>query len=280
MKKRLVIVGANSFLGSNIINKIDLNEFQLIKLTSKDCNLEKETSINYLQNIVKNNDTIIFSAAKAPAKNWDMLGDNILMVNNFVKGLKNKKLKYLLNISSDAVYSDSENEIDESSETIPDNPHGLMHLFREMILNKNLKFDIGHIRPTLVYGTKDPHNGYGPNKFLRLAENSEDINLFGKGEELRDHVCVDDVANIAVTMIMNNIKGNINAVSAKPITFNEIAQKIKNSINNNVKIIYNPRSGPMPHNGYRVFKKSKITSFLHNFDAISLKDYIDGYKND
>ena len=106
MKKRLVIVGANSFLGSNIINKIDLNEFQLIKLTSKDCNLEKETSINYLQNIVKNNDTIIFSAAKAPAKNWDMLGDNILMVNNFVKGLKNKKLKYLLNISP---YEESHN---------------------------------------------------------------------------------------------------------------------------------------------------------------------------
>ena len=28
---------------------------------------------------------------------------------------------------------------------------------------------VGILRPTLVYGANDPHNGYGPNRFRRLA---------------------------------------------------------------------------------------------------------------
>jgi nucleoside-diphosphate-sugar epimerase len=37
----------------------------------------------------------------------------------------------------------------------------------------------------------DPHNGYGPNRFRRLAAGGEEIVLFGEGEERRDHVQVE-----------------------------------------------------------------------------------------
>jgi nucleoside-diphosphate-sugar epimerase len=43
----------------------------------------------------------------------------------------------------------------------------------------------------------DPHNGYGPNRFRRLAAAGQEIVLFGGGEERRDHVLVDDVARDA-----------------------------------------------------------------------------------
>ena len=41
---------------------------------------------------------------------------------------------------------------------------------RENIL-KLLNIKLCIVRPTLVYGANDPHNGYGPNKFIRLAHN-------------------------------------------------------------------------------------------------------------
>ena len=48
--------------------------------------------------------------------------------------------------------------------------------------------DLAILRPTLIYGAGDPHNGYGPNRFRRLAATGKPIILFGEGEERRDHV--------------------------------------------------------------------------------------------
>ena len=59
-----------------------------------------------------------------------------------------------------------------------------MHLAREVRLEM-LTVPIGTICPTLIYGSNDPHNGYGPNLFLRNALDGKDIRLFGKGEELK-----------------------------------------------------------------------------------------------
>ena len=56
------------------------------------------------------------------------------------------------------------------------------------------RLPLAFLRPTLIYGANDPHNGYGPNRFRRQAAKGETITLFGEGEEKRDHVPVDDVA--------------------------------------------------------------------------------------
>ena len=47
--------------------------------------------------------------------------------------------------------------------------------------SNNLNFTI--LRPTLVYGPGDTHNGYESNMFLRAVNSGENIDLFGKGEE-------------------------------------------------------------------------------------------------
>ena len=53
------------------------------------------------------------------------------------------------------------------------------------------------LRPSPLYGVADPHNGYGPNRFSRLAAQGGEITLFGEGEEKRDHVFVEDLGEIA-----------------------------------------------------------------------------------
>ena len=113
------------------------------------------------------------------------------------------------------------------------------------------------IRPTLVYGKNDPHNGYGPNKFIRCAQNNEKIILFGKGEERRDHIHVDNVADIVFHTTINQIGGIINAVSGNVISFYDIIKNLK-KFYPNLMIESLKRKGPMPHNGYRAFDISLL----------------------
>ena len=134
-----------------------------------------------------------------------MLNDNLIMCINVFKGLKDLKLKYFINIGSDAVYKDSLKRINENSRTIPDNLHGFMHLMREKILLQ-LNCNKCFIRSTLVYGSSDPHNSYGPNSFLRLAQKKKNLFVYGKGEEIRDHIFVNDVGDILKSIIKKNIK--------------------------------------------------------------------------
>ena len=62
---------------------------------------------------------------------------------------------------------------------------------------------------------------------LQQKENTNLIKLFGKGEERRDHIHVDNVADIVFGSITKKIGGIINAVSGNIISFREITKNLK-----------------------------------------------------
>jgi nucleoside-diphosphate-sugar epimerase len=129
-----------------------------------------------------------------------------------------------------------------------------MHLIRENYLRNIYNKKLCIVRPTLIYGSNDPHNSYGPNSFIRKYLNNENILLFGKGEERRDHVWVKDVANIIVEIIYNNFFGIINIATGRAISFYKIATIINQlKIKDSRKILFIKRNGPMPHKGLRKF---------------------------
>ena len=278
MKKdiRIVILGGNSFVASNFINLLKKNKIKYLNIFKKNIDLTKTNSIQKLSRILKKNDILVFISAIAPVRNIKILIQNLDMCKNVFNVLKKKKIKYLLYVSSDAVYSDSKKPILENSETKPDNLHGFMHLMRENIL-KLLDIKLCIVRPTLVYGCNDTHNGYGPNQFIRLAQSKKKISLFGRGEERRDHIHVNDVGNAIYFLINKEYVGTVNLVSGTVTSFFKIAQKIKDLYK--VKIKYMKRNGPMPHNGYRAFNNSLLKKILPNknnfikiFDSINKKE--------
>ncbi len=269
---RVVILGANSFIGKAITKKFISQNIKPVLVTRKNVDLEKKQSCNKLKKILKKDDTIIFIAAVAPVKNIEMLNQNLLICKNIIESLKIKKPNHVIYLSSDAVYSDSKNKINEKSETTPESFHGFMHLIRENML-KELKCKKTFVRPTLVYGSDDPHNGYGPNKFIRCAQNNEEIFLFGKGEERRDHIHVDNVADIVSTVVIKKIGGIINAVSGNVISFNKIAKNLK-KIYPTLVIKNLKRNGPMPHNGYRAFDNKLLKKYFPKLYLTKLSDWI------
>jgi nucleoside-diphosphate-sugar epimerase len=91
------------------------------------------------------------------------------------------------------------------------------------MLKATVKAPLAVVRSTLIYGSGDPHNGYGPNRFRRLADAGQEIVLFGEGEERRDHVLVDDVAEIVCRVIERRSQGTLNIATGEVMSFRAIA---------------------------------------------------------
>jgi hypothetical protein len=54
----------------------------------------------------------------------------------------------------------------------------------------------------------------------------------------------------------------------------EIAQLVKNAANTPIKIIAKPRSGPMPHNGYRAFANDAARALCPTLPFKTMEDYV------
>ena len=258
LNARVVIVGSNSFVASYFKKKAKKNKIKLLEINRKKIDLSKSESQKKLQKTIKDGDIVILFANKGPVKNVEMFSENLNICRNICMALEKKNIKQFIYLSSDAVYSDSKKKLTELSETNPENLHGIMHITREKILFKFFKKILCILRPTLIYGPKDPHNGYGPNKFIRLVSKNKNILLFGKGEEKRDHVNVKDVASIILEVIKKNYTGTFNLASGEVKSFRKIAETIVSYFNNNSLIKFKKRIGEMPHNGYRAFDTTKL----------------------
>jgi nucleoside-diphosphate-sugar epimerase len=143
-----------------------------------------------------------------------------------------------------------------------------MHLAREIMLRAALKLPLAILRPTLIYGAKDPHNGYGPNRFRRLAAKGEAITLFGEGEEKRDHVHVHDVAALVSAVVQHRSTGTLNIATGRSVSFREVAEMIA-ALSSPVEIRGTPRQNPITH---RHFDITDCLKAFPEFHYISLRD--------
>lgn len=278
--KRVVVIGKNGFVGSSIIHRLTKEQTTIIKVGRDDIDLVCESATEFLSSIIEDDDVVIFAAGEVPVRSVKQFNSNLTGLENFVESISSKNLRQLIYISSDAVYMDSSQALTEDSIRSPLNLHGLMHLTREVILQNSIHVNqLCIVRPTLIYGLADPHNGYGPCSFYKLAKKCNDIVLFGNGEEERDFIHISDVAEIVVSITMKRFTGELNLATGKVYSFYEIAHFISELFGAKSKVISTTRNGPMPHNGYRPFNIRKLTSFFPEHQSCSIYDGLTLMKN-
>ncbi len=262
---RTVVIGAGGFVGGAIVKRIAELGGEVLALSRAQIDLLAPDASQRLGSLLRAGDAVVAAAAKAPCKDMSMMVDNMIMAKAMIDGIGKVAVAHVINISSDAVYADEPLPLSESSPTAPTSMHGAMHLAREIAFAAEVKAPVAMLRPTLIYGPADPHNGYGPNRFRRLAQAKEEIALFGEGEERRDHVFIGDVADIAVRVLMHRSQGVLNIATGTVHSFRSIAEKVVAIAPNKVKISGRPRQGPMPHNGFRPFDPSAAKSAFPDF---------------
>ena len=269
---RVVVVGAGGFVGNAIAARLENDGVPVLRLTRRDIDLMAADAADKLTHLLRPADALVAVAALAPCKNAAMLRDNATIALAIAAAVGRAELSHVVNIGSDAIYADSDGPLSESSITAPDSLHGVMHLVREVMLKSEVKAPFATLRPTLVYGAADPHNGYGPNRFRRLAMAGKPIVLFGEGEERRDHVLVDDVAELAARILAHRSEGALNAATGIVTSFRHIAEAVVRLSGRPVDISGSPRVGPKPHNGYRAFDSAATRDSFPDFRYTPLAD--------
>jgi UDP-glucose 4-epimerase len=105
-----------------------------------------------------------------------------------------------------------------------------------------------------------------------LAERGEPIVLLGEGEERRDHVLIDDVAELAARVIYRRSTGALNLATGTVTSFRDIADMVVGLGSRAVPIVVTPRTQPMPHNGYRAFDTACCRAAFPDFAFTPLSD--------
>lgn len=268
---RAVILGAGGFIGSAILGKIEANGTPTLALGHKNMDLLADSAGSHLAAMLRGEDVLVVVSARAPCKNADMLLENIRMMAAVCDALARQPVAHVVYISSDAVYADGPLPLHEGSPAAPTGLHGAMHVAREQMITASAgKATLAILRPTLVYGAADPHNGYGPNRFRRQANKGETIVLFGEGEERRDHVDVDDIAELTRRVIEHRSDGILNIATGTVTSFRELAEKAVALSPRKVEIKGSPRSGPMPHGGYRPFDSKATREAFPDFQYTTI----------
>jgi len=269
MTNRVVVVGAGGFVGGAIAKEAAADGHEVVCIDRAMIDLLAPTAADQLAGLIRTSDCVVFAAAEAPCKTPESLERNIALVFTVLQAIRISTPTYLMNVSSDAVYLDSATPLSESSPIGPANLHGAMHAAREALLN-TAPTSVIHLRPTLIYGFGDPHNGYGPNQFLSRIRSGADIQLFGNGEERRDHVHVGDVGSIAARCLLKRPTGSLNVASGEVQSFRKIAERTVKLNNGKVQIQTTPRNGPMPHGGYRPIAIDQLRELFPDFVPIKV----------
>lgn len=272
---RVVLLGGNGFIGQNLVSTLQNDGVDVLSLGSKDVDLTLPDSVKSLEDLLRDTDTVVFLSAITPDKGRDTGAfiKNLLMMKHVCAALKNQPVSHVIYFSSDAVYGLEQSYVSEASPVAPADLYGVMHLSRELMLAELKNIPHAILRVTMVYGAGDTHASYGPNRFFKTALQSKKIDLFGGGEELRDHVHVNDVAMIAKSCAYLKSSGLLNVATGRSNTFNKVAQLVANQFEDKVCICESPRANPITYRHY------DVTNLLKAFPVLSLIRIEDGIKS-
>lgn len=271
---RVFILGINGFVGSHLANELRSHGIEVAGASSKEIDLLSPDSVKKLKDQLKPTDAVVFISALAPSRGRDAatLVKNMVMADHFSRHLSENTLSQLVFVSSDAVYDDSLDQLSEDSAAAPGSLHGHMCRGRELILSQAAQASrtpLAIVRPVAIYGAGDPHNGYGPNRFIRSAISESKITLFGEGEEKRDHVHVGDVAAFIRMVLEHRSEGVVNLATGHSVSFGEIAREVMTQLGKEVELDCRPRANPITH---KHFDTTQAAQAFPEFRFVSLRE--------
>ncbi len=279
--KKILIVGHSGLVGNSLFNIIKKNNsFSIKGISSKEINLLKKNSIKKLRefNFI---DVIIFcSAIKSDfGNNFKNLEKNITLINNFINGVEIKKIKKFIYLSSNAVYGvhRNHNKINENSKLISDTPYSLSKYYSEKILElkfKNHKNKLVILRPTTIYGSEEKILAVNPYGFLIKLLRGNAIKLWGKGDEKREFLFVDDLSRIIIQIIKKDFFGILN-IGGFRTSYIDIIRKISKKFKIKNNIIFQKRTTKKVDKSYNSNLLKKI---YPNFNYTNLDKYLEQMK--
>ena len=214
----------NLSIGSNLENLKSLENNSNYKFIKDDIRNEVQ-----IDNLVKNNDTIINFAAESHvdrsiANSKPFIETNILGTHSILEAIK-KHDKLFIHVSTDEVYGDAKNQLsfNENSQINPSNPYSATKAASDHLVASYYKtFGIKCIttRCTNNFGPYQFPEKLIPKTIIRSIKNLK-IPLYGDGQQVRSWIYVNDHVQAIESLISKGKLGQVYNITA----YNEITNK-------------------------------------------------------
>ncbi len=311
--REVLITGAGGFVGSNAVDfllKFKSNVTVLISHRNSKVDLKKKlgNNINKVK-LLRSNllnpieadkscvgiDTVLNFAAVDGGSDFkknhsaEAFSQNIRITLNMLEAATKSKVKNFLLVSSSDIYtSKQENPITERDPTEinwKNNIDGykLAKWTSELAareFSRQYGMNIVIVRPSNLYGPRDNFEDKSKIRFIpstirKTFLDKEPVVLWGKGDQVRSFLYIDDFLKICSKLIEKGIFNKpINVASKKHITLKKLAQKIINMSQEEIELIID--SSKPGGARVRVFNLSLLESLI---GKIKETDLDKGLKN-
>lgn len=286
--KKVLITGSSGFIGQHLKNALEKQDINVDVFDRKDG--RDATNASHLNKAVKKNYDVIFHLAGfsgSKESNEDRFKSfqiNTLATVNL--------MELIVKISPDTkiILSSSRLEygkplyipVDEKHKTEPTSAYGLSKLIATLMAQvlgstKNLKYIV--FRTSNVYG---PHkekkfSGYNLiNHFIDQAKREKNLLIFGKGDQLRDYIYIDDLIQAFIIAAESDVQQQIyNLGYGEGISLTKMANLITKIVKKGyVKYINWPKDYKSIETGSYISDISKIKKELGFKPKISFEEGI------
>jgi nucleoside-diphosphate-sugar epimerase len=266
LPRRVVVLGARGFISRHLQESCARGSVACLPVGSDVVDLTDTNNSRRLAQVLQADDAVVMTSMLTPERGRDYraLMSNLHMMETVCLALDQATCSHFVYLSSDAVYDAHQIPLDEDSSREPIDLYALSHTAREMMLSSELdkkNIPVCILRLTNIYGPGDTHNAYGPNRFVRSALREGHIELFGRAEERRSHVFIDDVIRLISLVLDYRSAGALNVAVRRASSFGDIAQAVIRLVGKPVHVDHLPRTVPTIH---RPYKPTQVFRFIYN----------------
>ena len=272
--KKVLIIGSNSFAGSDFIdfllkknfkiygvsrskenNKIFLKykyNKKLKNFTFQKINLNLKKDLIKLINIIKNekiNYIVNFAAQGMVAESWvnpeDWYLTNVYSNSVLIKELSKLKIKKYINFSTPEVYGNTTFLKKESNNFAPTTPYAVSRSAQDLNLlayYKTYNFPVVFTRAANIYGPYQQSYRIIPKVIISILTNKK-IPIHGKGDTLRSFIYMLDVSRALYKILLDkkNLGETFHISSKRFISILELTKLINKLMNEKNKNTYHAK---------------------------------------
>jgi len=261
--KKILVLGGNGFIGSNLVNellKVEDNKIYVVARIKK--NEIQSSRITYIycdfNNLVEHTDLFRkmdcvyhLISQSYPFTTWEIpmaeVELNLLPTLKFLESIAGFVPLVIFVSSGGTIYGNHSQISSETSIPKPNNPHGIIKLCIENFLlyyhtKSNMNFLI--FRVSNVYGPgQEIKKGLGfINTAIEKIIANDSISIFGDGNQTRDFIFIQDVAKILTAALYSKVKNKIYNLSYGTSTsLNKILTIISNELERPILINRHPK---------------------------------------
>lgn len=248
---KILVLGSEGFVGNNLVDGLSENHEVLcadLVSDSKHDNYQQFDIKNQesVDNLIQNVDVVIDLVAHSLVSSLDGSVENakvnIIGLLHVLESCRKNNIKKIIFTSASSLVGVPESEhVSETHLTTPKTAYGITKLTSEHYLRLyNELYDLNYtiFRFFNIYGPYQK-NGLIPTLFNRISKN-EPLTVFGKGDQIRDYVFIEDIIPFFENAISSSNSNNsiFNMGTGQGTSIKQIIQILSDTMNKDPVIEY------------------------------------------